>query len=347
MIRSLSFTSFLLLLALVSRAQVTGGQSVLVGTTLENSPIVTSLGGYVVSNPDSDVNLFIQNPALLDSGWHKQISVNHLSYYAQTNSTNIAYAHYLPRLQTTFATAFLYQNYGNFRSTDETGRILGDFNAVDYMWQVSASRHYRDRWRYGASLKLAGARYDDYSSFAILLDGGVHYIDTARGLSIGLTAKNIGGQLKKFNTHLPSEPVPFDMQIGLTKKFAHIPFRLGVTAHHFFRWNIRYDDPALRNDGVLFIDPGEQKEKSYFFDKFFRHFVFSGELLMSKRIGILLAYNHLRRSELSLSQVRGLSGFSMGFNLNYRKWSLRYGKAVYNQVGGTNHIGLNLNLGEF
>ncbi len=346
-IKYILYTSLLIMISAIATAQVTGGQSVLVGLTLENSPYVTAMGGYVVGSPERDINLLVQNPALIDSTDDKHAAINFLSYYAKTSMYNAAYAWYVPRLKTTFGSAFLYNNYGDMTRTDATGAILGDYSATDYMWQVSASRHYNEHWRYGASLKLGGAQYDTYSSYALLLDGGVYYTDTARGISLGLAAKNIGGQLKKFNSQLPSEPVPFDLQIGFSKKFAHIPFRFGVTAHHFFTWNIRYDDPAQRSDGVLFIGQDESKEKSYFFDKFFRHFVFSGELLMSKRINIIFAYNHLRRSELSIASTRGLSGFSFGFNLNYRKWSLRYGKAVYNQVGGTNHVGLNLNLGEF
>ncbi len=346
-LRSIYLSILLSLLSIVSHAQVTGGQSVLVGLTLESSPRITALGGYVVSNPTEDVNFFIQNPALLDSNMHQHGSINFLDYYAQTSTYSMAYAMYRPDLKTTFSSAFVYDNYGNFKHTDENGTILGDFIALDYMWLLSASRSYTDKWSYGASLKLAGAQYDNYGSFALLFDAGVYYEDTARGLSAGAVAKNIGGQLKKFNPQIPSEPVPFDLQIGVTKKFAHLPFRFSVLAHHFFKWNIRYDDPSDSSSSVIVIDDNTGDDKTYFFDKLFRHFVFSGEILLGQKINLTIGYNHLRRSELSLQNARGLSGFSMGFDLNYTKWSFHYAKSVYNQIGGTNHIGLNLYLGEF
>ncbi len=343
-------TYILILVSILSHsstAQVTGGQSVLVGLTLESSPRVTALGGYVVSCPSGDVDFSVQNPALLDSTMDGHASINFLDYYAQTNTYSIAYAKYRPDLKTTFSTAFIYDHYGDFTRTDETGTVLGEYSALDYLWQLSASRYYRDRWSYGASLKFGGAQYAGYSSFALLLDAGVYYTDTARGLSLGAVAKNIGLQLKKFNTSIPSEPLPFDFQIGLTKKFAHLPFRLSVVAHHFFQWNIRYDNPADVSRDVLFGDDAAESEQSYFFDKFFRHFTFGGEILLGKKLHMTLAYNHLRRSELTIKNARGLGGFSMGLDLYYKKWSLHYGKAVYNQVGGTNHLGLNLYLGEF
>ncbi len=337
---------WLILASFYSHAQVTGGRFVFTGLGIENSPKIASLGGIDVSSPSQDINLAFQNPAILDSSMHRNMSINFMDYYAQTKVFNTAYAHYAPKWKTNLAAALLFNNYGSIEQTDAFGNINGEVSAQEYMLNLSASRYYHSGWQYGASLKFAGANFAQYSSFAIMGDLGVYKMDTTRNLSYGMVFKNIGGQVKRFDNNNPRESVPFDIQIGFTKRFAHVPFRFHVTAHHLYAWNIRYDNPADAQSNVL-IGGTTEDNSSHFFDKMFRHLIFGGEFVFSEKFQINVAYNHLRRAELGIQNASGLSGFSFGLDLNYRKWGFHYAKSIYSKVEGTNQLGLNIYLDSF
>lgn len=84
-----------------------------------------------------------------------------------------------------------------------------------------------------------------------------------------------------------------------------------MLAHHLYKWDIRYDNPADQVDNTLLFNDNTQdtKKKTYFADKLFRHFVFALDLQLGKRLEISMGYNHLRRSELALTEKKGYQDF--------------------------------------
>ncbi len=60
------------------------------------------------------------------------------------------------------------------------------------------------------------------------------------------------------------------------------------------------------------------------------------------------AYNHLRRSELNISNsTNGLNGFSLGMGVLFKKIQLRYARAYYQNNTAYNQFGINLVLNEY
>jgi hypothetical protein len=116
---------------------------------------------------------------------------------------------------------------------------------------------------------------------------------------------------------------------------------LFATIHHLYEWNIRYDDPALETTSTLLVPDSNAKVKTYFFDKFFRHFIFGAELTIAKRLTVTVAYNHLRRGELALNDKKGPAGFSFGAGLDLNKLQVHYARSYYHIAGAYNEIGIN------
>lgn len=328
------------------RAQVTGGQAAFEYLNLSQSPHATALGGNNVSNPGKDVTLMLQNPALNRPGMHNELAVNYNAYFAGIKVSNLAYSYYLPKLATSFGLGVQYLNYGDFIQTDNTGIQNGNIHAADYAITLNASRAYGERWRYGAAIKWAQSNLYDRKAGAILADIGVVYTDTANLLSVGITAKNIGFTVQKYNPSSSAEPLPFDLQLGISKRFAHLPLRLLGTVHHLYEWDVRYNNPQDIDRSNVFGTADTTDSKSHFADKLFRHFILGAELLVGKRITVTVAYNHLRRGELSLAEKRALSGFSFGAGLHLNKFQLYYGRSYYHLAGANNEFGLNISLGK-
>src|SRR5690606_17107309 len=176
--------------------------------------------------PDRDVSLTLQNPGLLSPAYHNQLAVSYNIYYAGIGIANLQYAYHVVPLKTDFSFGVQYFNYGKFDYTDIYGSNLGTINASDYAINLSASRAYKNHSRYGATLKVAHSSLADRSALALLADVGVAYTDTSRLLTIGVVAKNMGMTLKKYNPDRLAEPLPFDLQLGITKQLKNLPLRL-------------------------------------------------------------------------------------------------------------------------
>lgn len=328
----------------IATAQVAGGQRAMEFLRLSNAPHVSALGGISVANADQDISFVMQNPSLMRPGLHNNLGLNYNFYYSGIKNSNLVYGYHVPEIQTSFALGVNYLSYGDFVQTDPIGNQYGNFQANDFAITLAASRQYLTKWRYGAALKFANSSIYDKTSSALLMDVGVTYMDTANLWTIGIVAKNMGATINKYNPETASEPLPFDLQIGISKRLKYVPLRLMATVHHLYEWDIRYDDPALQQNNNLFGEDSTAGEKSYFTDKLFRHFIFGAELLIGKRILVSASYNHLRRSELVIQDKTGLAGFAFGVGVNLNKIQVRYAHSIYHIAGAYNEIGINLSL---
>ena len=328
-----------------AQAQVTGGQYAFEYLRMSNSPHVSALGGISIADPDNDISLALQNPSMMRPGLHNELEVNYNDYYAGIKVMNLQYGYYAPKITTAFFLGVQYINYGTFTETDYIGNTYGDFHAYDYALTLGASRTYLEHWRYGADLKLAKSSLYTVNAAAVLADVGINYYDTASLIDIGATAKNMGVMLKKYTPGNPAEPMPFDLQLGISKKFKHLPLRLFATIHHLYQWDIRYDNPAdLTGTNALGITDTVSDKGSHFGDKLFRHFIFGADLTFAKRVTITASYNDLDRRELALTTQPGLAGFAFGVGINLTKFQVHYGRSYFHITGPYNEIGITMCL---
>lgn len=325
--------------------QVNGGEHIFEFLRLSTSPHITALGGMSVVNPSSDVMMTSANPALLREKFHTQLGLNYNFFYAGTKVTNLVYAHHSEPLKTTFAMGLQYLDYGNFKLTDPIGNIYGTGTATDYSINISASRKYLERWRYGATLKFANSRLIDKTARALLLDFGICYFDTTNKLYMGAVVKNAGLTLKNYEKGF-NQPLPLDMQIGFMKKFKKAPFAISVLGHHLYTWDIRYDNPADQVNNQLLFGDTSTVQKSHFADKLFRHMVFAVDINLGKRLEISAGYNHMRRSELAFTDKKGASGFSFGAGFYLPRFTIHYAQSYYHITGAYKEIGINFQLNQ-
>ncbi len=328
-----------------AQAQVVGGRFAMEFLRLANAPHVSALGGINVSNPEQDISFALQNPALMRPSLHNQLGLNYNSFYSGIKITNLNYGYHAPKIGTSFAFGIQYLNYGSFEQTDVLGNQYGTFKANDYAISLGASRQYRDRWRYGATLKWAHSSLHDLKASALLMDVGVAYVDTANLITVGAVAKNMGFMVDKYNPANSSEPLPFDLQLGISKRFKHLPLRLMATVHHLYEWDVRYNNPADAEGSSLFGGGDTTTDnKSYFADKLFRHFIFAAEFTIGKRIAVIGSYNHLRRGEMAIKDRPALAGFAFGASLYLNKFQVHYARSFYHVAGAYNEIGINFQM---
>ncbi len=334
-------------LACPARAQVTGGQHAFEFLRLPQSPHISALGGINVGNPAQEVSLALQNPAQMRPALHNQLSLSYNSYYAGISVANLAYGYHIPRLaSTSFILGIQYLNYGSFDIADNIGNVQGAFRATDFAVSIGAAHAYGERWRYGGALKLAYSAYGEKVAAGLMGDAGITYTDTGNLFTFGAAAKNIGFMLQHY-AGSEAEVLPFDLQLSLTKRFAHLPLRLMVTAHHLYEWDVRYNNPAdIETSSLLGTADSSALTNSYFADKLFRHFIFGAELVPGGRLTLGVSYNHLHRGELALKDKGALAGFSFGVGLHLDKFQIHYARSYYHIAGAYNEFGLTMSLGK-
>lgn len=332
--------------AFFTQAQVTGGRNAMEFLRLPNAPHISALGGISVANPDQDISFVGQNPALMRPSLHNQLGLNQNFYYSNIGISNLLYGYHLPKINTSFALGVQYINYGTFTETDNIGNEYGTYRANDYNINLTASRQYGKHWRYGTTLKWAHSKLYTNTASAILADVGVNYYDTASLWDIGLVAKNVGFMVDRYTTTNAAEPLPLDVQIGISKRFKHLPLRLMTNIHHLYEWDIRYDNPADVTSGNLFGTTDTTTTKKYFGEKLLRHLIFAAELTLAKRLTVSFAYNYLRRSEMLVKDKPAMAGFSFGAGLYLNKFQVHYARSYYSLAGAYNEIGINMQLNQ-
>ncbi len=335
------------LCANASTAQIVGGDNVFEFLNLSPSARVTALGGNLITVLDDDVNLASGNPSLLNPAMHNALAFNHNFFPAGIGHGYVAYGHFVEKWKTTFHGGIQYVNYGDFTATDEIGNVEGTFKAKENAFTIGAGRDLYERVSVGANLRFISSRFEDYTSTGIAADLAATFHDTASMFNLALVLKNAGTQLKTF-TGDNREPMPVELQAGLSKQLRYLPFRLSIIYRYLNRWNVLYDDPNSTEDTFFFGDTAPKKDNE-FVNNLSRHFIFNGEFLFGKKdnFRVRLGYNHLRRQELSVRNLRSLAGFSMGVGLKINRFRVEYGRSVYHLGVNLNHLSISTNLKEF
>lgn len=324
-------------------AQTLGGSSVFNFLKLSNTPQLSALGGVNTSQPSNDVGLAFNNPALLKSSMHSQMNAVFNSFYGGIKVYHLSMGYHHPKLNTNFSWGLNYFGYGNVPETDAAGNVLGKFRPTDWVMQVSASRSYLEKWNYGATLKFISSNYGQYRSNGLAMDIGLLFSDTAKLFSASAVVKNAGFQLKKYNGS-SGDDLPFDLQIGFTKRLASAPFSFSVTAQRIHRFDIGYNDTAFNNENGF----ENSSNKKFSFGKLINHFVLASTIYLGDRIEVIAGYNFLRRKELNIGNGgNGLNGFSLGAGVMLGKLQIRYARAYYQNSSAYNQLGLNMKLNEY
>ena len=322
----------------------TGGNNTYEFLNLTNPARVAALGGTLISVKDNDLNLSFQNPALLDSTMHNELAMSYTKYFSDIHYGYAAYSRTYKKIGS-FSAGMQYLDYGNFTAATTTGEITGQFTSSEYSLNLAYGRHIDSMFSVGATLKTIYSKLSTFTSYGNAVDIGGVYNNSKRFFSSALVIKNIGRQWKTYNSVL--EPLPFEIQWGISKKLKHAPFRINLTATHLEKWDLTYTDPTVQTVDPITGATITKSKLSVSADKLARHFVVGGEILLSKNFHLRLGYNYERRQEMKLETHAGITGLSFGFGLKVSKFNLSYAYAKYHMAGGPNHFTISTNFSEF
>lgn len=335
-----SFLRFLLIIfcftgSFHTQAQTLGGEAAYTFLKLPASPLLSAAGGINASYNGQDVGLALNNPALLTEPLHAQIAVAFNTFFAAIKSYHLGGAYHYAKWNITVGGGIQFIDYGNIPQTNAAGTIEGRFHPTDYAVQLSGAKKYLEKWKYGITVKFINSDYQQYGSSALAFDAAVFYEDSSRLFGASVLLKNMGFQLKQYRS---GEDLPFDFQIGITKRLKKAPFGFSCTAQQLHRFNLTYEDTTFNNENNF-------GSANSFVNNFFNHVVAAGHIFIGNNLEATIGYNRLRRTELNTGTAgNGLNGFSTGIKATFRKLDFQYARSYYGSNSTYNQIGLTVNL---
>jgi len=305
---------------------------------------VAALGGNAIITPDADLHLSAQNPALLTAKNHNQLGYSYLNYFTDISAGEARYARHFDSLNTTFAAGVQYISYGNFIRTSPDGQELGNFTAGEYNYHVTVAKSFQ-KFNYGATLKFIYSNLESYNSYGTAIDLGGTWRSEDQLTTVAAVVNNLGYQLKSY-TNNNRETISNNVQLGISRKFAHAPFRFGIIAQNLQQaGKLLYNIP---NRNIISLETGEPILEDFSsLQKAMAHMIFNTELILGKSLNFRLGYNVLRKREMELSQTRSMGGFTWGFGLRISKFQFSYGFGGFIPGKNSNSFSIITNLNDF
>ena len=260
-----------------------------------------ALGGDNISIIEDDESMIFNNPALLSSVSDKTINLNYINYMSGANTASASFNRIIKERASVAASA-QFVDYGKMKETDENNIQTGEFPAKDISIAGYFSYMLTDRLAGGITAKFITSYIGDYNSIAMGVDLGLNYYDPEKEWSVSLVAKNLGGQMKAYDDQY--DRMPIDIQLGASKRFAHMPFRISATL----------------------------VDLNHLDYKFINHLVAGVDIIISPTIWVGAGYNFRRANEMKITETDGESShgaglsFGAGINLERFKLNLAYGK---------------------
>jgi hypothetical protein len=327
---------FLIFLSTLTYSQI-GGNSSFTNLNRVYNARSLSLGGSFISQRDKDLNLSINNPALLNTSMINKLSFNQLFQTGGVQNGMIALARNSKKINCIQNLALRYVNYGKNIETNEFGEKIGEFTPLDFIISSGFGRKINPHLSFGGQLNFLYSQYNSLNAIGFSFDFGGNYLLKDTTQSISFILKNVGYQMKGFTENRKGS-LPTEFQIAYAHKLKHAPFRFNYLFHHLNKWDLTYYNPNEKGT----IDPltGDSifPKKSNFIQKTALHFTPQIELLLSHNLHLRFAFDYFRRYQMSITTRPGIAGFSFGIGLYFKRFSLDYGFSSYSVAGNFNGL---------
>lgn len=260
-----------------------------------------ALGGDNITIDDDDPTMVFHNPALVSNVSDRSLNLNYMTYMEGVKVASASFVKAL-RNRATWAVEAQYVDYGSMKQTTAENEVIGKVSAKDIAVGGTFTYALSNKIAGGVTAKFVSSSLAGFNSIGMAVDLRLNYLNPELGLSVSAVARNLGGQLKAYEDDF--EKLPFDLQLGVSKRLGESPLRFSVTMTRLHDWD----------------------------DKFVNHLVFGAEAFLADNIWIGGGLNPRRSDEMKISDGEtesshgaGLS-FGGGLQLERFKLQLAYGK---------------------
>ena len=262
-----------------------------------------AVGGENITLVEDDPTVIFHNPSLINNVSDKSINVNFMTYMVGTNTASASFVKTAGQ-RSSWGVCAQYMAYGSIKETTVSNEQTGTFSPKDIALAGTFSYMLHDRVSGGITARFISSTIGSYSSAAVAIDLGANYYDEEKGWSLSAVAKNLGGQIKAYDEDF--ERIPFDLQLGMTKKLIGSPLTLHVTLSRLHNW-----------------DQG-----------FIKHVAIGADIYLGPTVYLAAGYNFRRSSEMKIVETEDKksnhgAGLSIGGGLLLQRFKLQLSYAKY------------------
>ena len=263
---------------------------------------VAALGGENITLAEDDATMIFHNPSLICGVSDKSINLNYMTYMEGAKNVSASFIKMVGERSSWGVSAQL-MDYGRIHQTTIYNEDLGKFSARDIAIGGTYAYELTDRISGGITAKFITSTIADYNSLAVGVDLGLNYLDASHGWSLSAVARNLGGQIKAYEDEF--ERIPFDLQVGVSKRLLNSPFRFHATLSRLTDWD----------------------------EAFGRLLSIGADVLMGDNIYIAAGYNFRKAQQMKISDTDGSSahgaGLSLGAGISLQRFKLHLGWGKY------------------
>lgn len=263
-----------------------------------------SLAGSVMTVQDDPTSLFY-NPAGVATLTRDRGSSGFFKHLSDINAGFLTFSTSFEGIGR-FGAGLQYTNYGSFEETDALGNTLGTFSANDLALTVGYGLALEENLFVGGALKFIYSGIASYTSTGVAGDLGILYTIPASRFAVGMSIRNLGGQISTYNGI--RENLPLDIGIGASIVPKGLPLLLNVGFHRL----------------------NEQTEA---FSDRFRSFTVGGEFTLSKVLLFRFGYDNAKRRDFRIGSSADLAGFSAGFGVLVDRYTVDYSLSSLGKAG--------------
>ena len=289
---------------------------------LEPSARSAAMAGSTVALSDGNSGILFSNPALISPRIDGRLEFSYLNHVSDINAGWISYGKDMDSLGT-FAIGLRYLSFGQFDERNERGEKTGTFGASDVALTLGASRPWRSSVRYGASIEIMRSSLASEAASAIGIEAGAVFSDSTRRQSFGISVHHLGVVLSSIGNR--TDALPSDLRIGFTKRLAHLPLLLSVTAYRLHKL-----DGGPDGSGGL--------------SKILYHLRLAGEFQFSESFQVRFGYDHRRHDALKVKSRLDMAGLSMGIGIVVSRIGFDYAFNSWSSLGGLHRFTIVSNL---
>ena len=197
------------------------GQSGYQGLTSWYSSVTVSLGGggILLNIQEADR----QNPALLGETDKQKFILDIVRYPADVNSRHIGWI--LPKNKRVYSFHYRQMDYGRFDGYDEDGVSTNSYSSND-SWLTGSVSSRSGMLSYGMSAGLFYSRLASEKSILVVSSFGGLISLNKQNMELGISLKNQGIILRKFNSE--NEYLPLSCVMSISKNLAYLPLKLNL-----------------------------------------------------------------------------------------------------------------------
>lgn len=300
-----------------------------------NSSRANALGGHTVSLIERDPSLIFHNPSLLGGEMDRMLNLNYMNYFGGIQLGSALFTKASGE-RGAWGAGATFINYGTIKETTVDKQILGEVSMKDISLNAFYSYDLSDKWRGGLSLKFLYSSLANYTSIGLGVDAGLSYYNPDREFSYGVTLKNIGAQLTAYNAERAR--LPWDIQMGISKKMEHAPIRFSLTAMYLNRWKFDYIDATNQSTEI----------KENFSKRLFKHFVIGVDFVPSENFWIGAGFNPKVNMDMKLQEGgNGMGGFSIGAGVKVSNFDVSASVARYHPSATSLMVSISTSLADF